>query len=96
MRSVCARTLLCGGSGDPTVPPALHQVPAKADFDRRGVTTVTSVDVDPQVRALFGVNGQAPTDPTSAAFATYFGSYHGTFVPPLCTAAARQLFDAMK
>lgn len=90
-----ARTLLCGGSGDPTVPPVLHQNMLKVDFDLRGVTTVTSVDVDPQIRALYGVNGQAPaaTDP---AFATYFGNYHGRYEPPLCYAQARALFDAVR
>lgn len=91
-----ARTLLCGGSGDPTVPPALHQNVAKVDFDLRGVTTVTSVDVDPQIRATYGVNGQAPTDPASADFARYYGNYHGTYEPPFCYAAARTLFDAVR
>ncbi|WP_213958222.1 MULTISPECIES: lipase family protein [unclassified Variovorax] len=91
-----ARTLLCGGAGDPTVPPAVHQIPMKADFDARGVTTVTSVDVDAQIQATYGTNGAAPQDPTSAAFATYYGSYHGTYEPPFCHAAARRLFDALK
>lgn len=91
-----ARTLLCGGAGDPTVPPAVHMQVAQAGFTARGLTNVTSVDVDPLVRATFGVNGQAPTDPTSAAFATYYGSYHGTYEPPFCYAAARGLFDAFK
>jgi pimeloyl-ACP methyl ester carboxylesterase len=91
-----ARTLLCGGAGDPTVPPAVHMQVAQAGFSARGLTNVTSVDVDPQVRAAFGVNGAAPTDPTSAAFATYYGSYHGTYEPPFCYAAARSLFEAFK
>lgn len=91
-----ARTLLCGGAGDPTVPPAVHRDVAQADFASRGLTNVTSVDVDPQVQAAFGVGGRAPTDPTSAAFATYYGNYHGTYEPPFCHAAARALFDAFK
>ncbi|MEJ8846864.1 lipase family protein [Variovorax rhizosphaerae] len=91
-----ARTLLCGGAGDPTVPPIVHQIPMKADFDARGVTTVTSVDVDPQIQATYGPGGAAPTDQTSAAFRTYYGSYHGTYEPPFCHAAARRLFDALK
>jgi Secretory lipase. len=33
-----ARVLLCGGAGDPTVPPAIHQRAMKADFDSRGLT----------------------------------------------------------
>ena len=90
------RTLLCGGAGDPTVPPAVHMVPAKAAFDARGVTTVTTVDVDPLVRATYGVGGQAPTDPASAAFATYYGNYHGTYEPPFCHAQARALFDTVR
>ncbi|VTU33397.1 Secretory lipase [Variovorax sp. SRS16] len=91
-----AKTLLCGGAGDPTVPPAVHLIPMKADFDSRGVTTVTTVDVDAQVQAAFGPGGKAPTDPTSAAYATYFGSYHGTYEPPFCHARARALFDTVK
>ena len=91
-----ARTLLCGGAGDPTVPPAVHMAVAQADFSSRGLTNVTSVDVDPSIRAVFGVNGAAPTDPTSAAFATYYGSYHGTYEPPFCHQQARALFDTLK
>ena len=62
------KTLLCGGAGDPTVPPAVHMVPMKADFDARGVTTVSTVDVDAQIQAAFGPGGTAPTDPASAAY----------------------------
>lgn len=91
-----ARVLLCGGAGDPTVPPAIHQVVMKADFDSRGLTNVSSVDVDAMVQATFGPGGKAPTDPTSAAFATYYGSYHGTYEPPFCHAQARGLFDLVK
>jgi len=91
-----SKVLLCGGAGDPTVPPALHQIPMKADFDSRNLTNVSSVDVDALVQATYGPGGKAPTDPTSAAFATYYGSYHGTYEPPFCHAAAKQLFDAVK
>lgn len=91
-----APTLLCGGAGDPTVPPAVHQNVAKADFDQRGLTNVASVDVDPMVQALYGPGGKAPTDPTSPAFASYYGSYHGTYVPPLCHAQARALFETVR
>lgn len=48
------------------------------------------------VQATFGPGGKAPTDPTSAAFATYYGSYHGTYEPPFCHAQARAVFDAVK
>lgn len=91
-----ARTLLCGGAGDPTVPTQVHMNVAQAGFTARGLTNVTSVDVDPQIRAAFGVNGQAPTDPTSPAFATYYGNYHGTYEPPFCMAQARALFDQFR
>lgn len=91
-----AKVLLCGGSGDPTVPPAIHQMVMKADFDSRGVTNVMSVDVDPLVRATYGINGAAPTDPTSPAFATYYGSYHGSYEPPFCLAQAKGWFDTVK
>ncbi len=91
-----AKVLLCGGLGDPTVPPTIHRDVLKADFDARGVTNVTSVDVDATVRALYGINGAAPTDPTSAAFATYYGNYHGTYEPPLCHAQAKAFFDTVK
>lgn len=91
-----AAVLLCGGAGDPTVPPAVHQAVMKADFDARGVTNVTSVDVDPFIQAAYGVNGKAPTDPTSQAFATYYGNYHGSYEPPFCHAQARALFNAAR
>lgn len=91
-----AKVLLCGGAGDPTVPPAIHQTVMKADFDSRGVTNVVSVDVDPMVQATYGINGAAPTDPTSAAFATYYGNYHGGYEPPFCLAQAKGWFDTVK
>ena len=91
-----SRMLMCGGSGDPTVPPAVHMQVAQAGFTARGLANVTSVDVDPQIRATYGVGGAAPTDPTSAAFATYYGSYHGSYEPPFCYQQARALFDSAK
>ena len=91
-----ARTLLCGGSGDPTVPPAVHQNVWKAALDARGATNVTTVDVDPSIQATFGTGGVAPTDPASAAFATYYGNYHGGYEPPFCLAQARALFNTLR
>jgi pimeloyl-ACP methyl ester carboxylesterase len=91
-----ARTLLCGGAGDPTVPPAVHMAVAQADFSSRGLTNVTSVDVDASIQATFAPGGVAPTDPTSAAFATYYGSYHGTYEPPFCHVQARALFNTLR
>jgi pimeloyl-ACP methyl ester carboxylesterase len=90
-----AKVLLCGGAGDPTVPPAVHLNVMKADFAARGVTNVTTVDVDPQIQATYA-GGVAPTDPTSAAYATYYGNYHGTYEPPFCAAQARAFFDTVK
>src|SRR5690606_15239582 len=37
-----APVLLCGGTGDPTVPPAMHQAVLMADFTARGVANVDS------------------------------------------------------
>lgn len=88
--------MLCGSAGDPTVPPAVHMAVMKADFDSRGVTNVSTVDVDAAIQATYGPGGKAPTDPTSAAFATYYGSYHGTYEPPFCHAQARAVFDTVK
>ena len=67
-----------------------------ADFRARGLTHVTSVDVAPQVQAPYGSGGVAPTDPASAAFATYYGSCHGSYQPPFCHAQARAMFDTLK
>ena len=88
-----SRLLLCGGAGDPTVPPALHQAPMKADFDSRHLTNVTTVDVDAMIQSAYGVNHAAPTDPASDAFATYYGNYHGTYEPPFCHGSAKAFFD---
>lgn len=82
-----SKVLLCGGAGDPTVPPAVHQTVMKADFDSRNLTNVTSVDVDPYVQGAYGAV-------LSAAPATYYGKYHGTYEPPFCHAQAKAVFDA--
>lgn len=87
-----AAVLLCGGAGDPTVPPAVHMVPMAANFAANGVT-VSTVDVDPQIQATFGPGGKAPTNPASPEFAAYYGAYHGSYEPPFCTAAARAMFN---
>jgi len=88
-----SKLLICGGAGDPTVPPALHQAPMKADFDSRKLTNVTTVDVDAYVQATYGPGGKAPTDTTSEAYANYYGSYHGSYEPPFCHVQAKGLFD---
>ena len=90
-----SKVMLCGGAGDPTVSPAIHQNVMKADFDSRNLTNVTSVDVDAMVQATYGPGGRAPTDPTSAAFATYYASYHGSYEPPFCQVQAKAVFDSV-
>lgn len=90
-----SKVMLCGGAGDPTVPPAMHLVPMKADFDSRHLTNVVTVDVDAMVQATFGIAGKAPTDPSQPAFAAYYGNYHGTYEPPFCHAQAKAVFDTV-
>ncbi len=75
---------------------ALNQNVIKADFDSRGLTNVATVDVDPLIQAAFGVNGRAPTDPMSTAFATYYGSYHTSYAVGLCYVQARAFFDSKR
>ena len=80
-----SQTMLCSGSGDPTVPQAMHQTVMKAAFDAKGLTNVTSVDVHPLIVQTFG--------PITLA---NIANYHGTYAPPFCHAAAKTLFDAVK
>ncbi len=84
-----SQVLLCGGSGDLTVPPAIHQTVMKAAFDAKGLTNVQSVDVDPNIRAVHGK--VLAEDPVG-----FYSNYHGTYEPPFCHAAAKTLFDAVK
>ena len=65
-----------------------------ADFAARNVTNVTKVDVDASILSAFGTNGAVPTDPAAAA--AFYGSYHGTYEPPFCHAAAKAFFDTVK
>lgn len=83
-----SKVLLCGGTGDPTVPPAIHQTVMKADFDSRGLTQVSSVDVDAAVKAVYGAV-------LSSNPATYYGNYHGSYEPPFCHAQAKAVFDSV-
>jgi hypothetical protein len=91
-----ARTLYCVGGGDPTVPKAVHQDVAMADFARRNVQTVTAVDVDAAIQQAFAPGGVAPTDPTTEAYATYYGNYHGTYAPAFCHAQTRAFFNTVR
>lgn len=81
-----SKVLLCGGSGDPTVQPAVHQQVMKAAFDSKGLTNVTSVDVDPAIRAMFGLV-------LTFSPATYYANYHGTLEPAFCMAQAKPFLD---
>lgn len=80
-----SKTMLCSGSGDPTVPAAIHQSVLKAAFDAKGLTNVTSVDVHPYIVQAYG--------PITMA---NIASYHGTYAPPFCLAQAKGLFDSVK
>jgi len=80
-----AQTMLCSGSGDPTVPQAVHQTVMKAAFDAKGLTNVTSVDVHPFIEATYG--------PITMA---NIANYHGSYAPPFCHAQAKGLFDLVK
>lgn len=86
--SPVAKLLLCGGSADPTVLPSIHQAPMKAAFDSRGLTNVTSVDVDFNIRSVFAaVLLFSP--------ATYYANYHGTIEPAFCLAQAKTFLDGL-
>ncbi len=80
-----SQTMLCSGSGDPTVPAAVHQSVMMAAFDAKGLTNVTSVDVHPYIEATYG--------PITMA---NIANYHGTYAPPFCHAQAKGLFDLVK
>jgi hypothetical protein len=88
-----APTLLCGGAGDPTVPPSVHMTPTAYAFNNSPtrVATVATVDVDAQIQAAFGGTGGA-----AVGTPTYVANYHGTYEPPFCLVAARNAFDLVK
>lgn len=87
-----SRVMLCGGSGDPTVPKAVHMDPLISAWQKAGGVDLLATDVDPMIQAAFGVDGHAPTNPSSPAFANYYANYHGTYEPPFCMAASRSYF----
>ena len=78
-----APTILCGGSGDPTVSFKINAQTLFDDFHSRGGANVSLVDVDPKIKAA-----HAGVDP-----ATYNDYYHSTYEPPLCSWEARKFFD---
>ena len=90
-----SKVLLCGGADDPTVPPAVHQVAMKADFDSRGLTNVTSVDVNPIILSVPTYADLKANDPFGPVDG-YYAKYHGTIEPPFCHAQARGLFNTVK
>ena len=90
-----AKTMLCGGAGDPTVPTNIHRDVLYADMIGRGVATVMTVDVDAQIQQIYAPGG-VPTDPSSLAYIQYYGNYHGSYEPPFCEIAARNLFDTVR
>ncbi len=76
-------TILCGGSGDPTVNFAINAQTAYNGFISRGVTIVSLVDVDSEIQQEFG----GGVDPT------YEIDYHGLLERPFCLQKAKQSFD---
>lgn len=87
-------TLVCYGGDDPMVPPAIHSLPLLAAFERNHVALARFVDVDEQVRQLFGVAGAVPAEP--ALRAAYYANYHSSYVAPLCAAQARAWFETLR
>ena len=90
-----SKLLLCGGADDPTVPPAVQQNVMKADFDSRGLTNVTSVDVNPIILSVPTYANLKANDPFGPVDG-YYAKYHGTIEPPFCHAQARTLFNSVK
>jgi pimeloyl-ACP methyl ester carboxylesterase len=80
-----SKLLLCGGSADPVVPPALHQTVMKAAFDAKGLTNVTTTDVHSDIVTAVG--------PITMA---NIGNYHGAYESPYCHARARVLFETVR
>ena len=76
-------TILCGGSGDPTVSFAINAQTAYNDFKSRGVTSVSLVDVDSEIQQKYG----------GLDAVTYGLEYHGELEPPFCLQKAKQSFD---
>jgi hypothetical protein len=82
---------LCGGASDPTVFYAANTTVAKADFLSRNVTA-TTFDLENATTVpttIYGGFQQAKT----AAGTNVQAQYHGTLVPPFCTALERGYFQ---
>ena len=79
-------TILCGGSGDPTVNFKINAQTAYNDFISRGVTSVSLVDVDSEIQQKYG-----NLDPVA-----YNLEYHGALEAPFCLQKAKQSFDLYK
>jgi hypothetical protein len=100
---------LCGGAGDPTVFWAVNSPVAQADFAARGVvvptfdleagSTVATTDPTYPVYAGFAQAKANTAAQAVAAGATdaganaVLGAYHGSLVPPFCTALVRGYFQ---
>jgi pimeloyl-ACP methyl ester carboxylesterase len=88
-----ARTMLCAGSADPTVPFEFGQRMMKNKWTAQiGTGRVVEVDVDPLVQAVMIPAICQQTDPVEqmTCVAT---KYHGELAPPLCLNAVRSFFD---
>lgn len=96
--------LLCGGRDDPTVSFASTQVTA-GFFTARGVpaSALTVLDLaaptfagDPFAAARAGfAQSVAATAAGPGGATAVVTSYHGTLVPPFCSAAARGFFQGV-
>jgi len=91
-----APTMLCAGSGDPTVPYEFGQRMMKNKWSAQILAgRVVEVDVDPLVQAVMvpAVCSQQATPEDRAACP--IRDYHGTLAPPLCLNAVRSFFDQL-
>jgi hypothetical protein len=86
---------LCGGAQDPTVFWAVNSPVTQADFASRGVN-VPAFDLESRASLPAGATGDliygAFQTRKAAAGANAQAQYHGTLVPPFCTALVRGFF----
>jgi poly(3-hydroxybutyrate) depolymerase len=88
---------LCGGAGDPTVF-FFDTTDAQADFATRGIL-VPAYDLESRATLPAGVVGDQLyggfQQAKAAAGANALAQYHGSLVPPFCTALVRGFFQTV-
>ena len=96
-----SRVLLCAGNGDPTVFYALNTGVMSTLWAGLG-SRVTTLDVDstatqndPFAAVKAGFAAAKTATYTAGGAAAVVSAYHGTLVPPFCTAAARGFFSQL-